>query len=308
VAVDGGRLYVTTITWGSLYCIEVRSGEIEWRYSPADVYSFPMTPTIVDDTAYVVRRDSGLVAVATETGKRRWALDVEQPLEFSSSPVHADGLLYLGGDRFYAIDPQSESLRWQVDLDGTIPATPAVSGANAYVTTTRGSVYMIDVASRSIEWHRRIGTGPIYHGPVASNDTVYVSDAEGKVFALSGSTGSTEWVFDARWILSAPLAVTADGVYVASNEPKFYSLFPESGGIKWESAAPGFQSGGLVVTEDVVFASGGRGIVGLDRDSGQTVYDVAIDCDPVSTPVAVGNTLFVGCEDHRIHALTPATQ
>lgn len=308
-AIYNERLYVTTIAFGSLYCIDIPTGSIEWEYSEGEINSFPVNPSVSTESVYVISKKSTLFAISTESGQRQWSIQIGN--YFDTSPVYKNGQVYIGGDKFYSIDAEEGVINWQRELESRITATPAISENFAYVITEQGYVHAINLRTRSVEWHREIGRDTVHHGPVQVAGKLYISNGEGKVHALSAEDGTEEWVFDARWRLSAPIVASTNTIFISTEKrqaPRFYAIDSETGSLSWESLDVGFQSGGMSVAGDFVIAMGGSGIVVLDIETGEVSQNINLDCDLVSTPIIAGNVLFVGCENHNIHALTPSNK
>ncbi|MGI8643075.1 MAG: PQQ-binding-like beta-propeller repeat protein [Thermomicrobiales bacterium] len=127
-----------------------------------------------------------------------------------SSPVIADGILYIGSnDGFlYALDAVTGAEQWRFETGGRITGAAAVADGSAYVGSADGYVYAIDVASGSQQWRffaaelnagvsrfreQDRQRGMLTSSPVVVDDLVIVTSNSFKVTAIDTATGIEQW-------------------------------------------------------------------------------------------------------------------
>ncbi len=93
-------------------------------------------------------------------------------------------------------DPHSLAKRWSMHLDGAVYAEPLVVGNHVIVATEGDSLYALDPASGTVQWHTKVGT-PVPQSslpcgnidPLGITGTPVYDPATGLVFAVAEITG-----------------------------------------------------------------------------------------------------------------------
>lgn len=160
-------IYDDDDTPGRLWALASATGETRWSYDVADI-SIRTSPAIADDTVYLAAStttacpavggddsecesaSSGtLYAVDRRTGEQRWTAAL--PADTRSSPVVADGYVYVGagtgmtavttdGERAWQLDFRERSERDSVYID----SSPAVGDGRVFVGCSDGHLYGIE--------------------------------------------------------------------------------------------------------------------------------------------------------------------
>ncbi len=156
---------------------------------------------------------------------------------------------------------------WRFAADGAIPGSPALDERTAYVGSSRGTLYALDLRTGTERWHVALGArGQTAYGfptlgingtPALAGPRVYAATAETDVVCLDAATGGFMWrtrVGDpskSETIWSAPLVwgnrvyVGIDGIY---DEPtargRLVALDAVTGGVVWTYVVPQYAGGG----------------------------------------------------------------
>lgn len=156
--------------------------------------------------------------------------------------------------------------------------------------------------------------------PALYDDTFYVgNDGLKNIFFYAfRPDGTIRWKFPVpKQIFSSPAAV--DGVvYVHVRDDHVYALDAASGRVVWKAPAPAPQPFWNPVFQDPTKSSpsvaGGRVFVGIDHDvtaldqaSGKVLWRFATGKKVDSTPLVVGDVVYVGSDDRTFYALEAAT-
>jgi eukaryotic-like serine/threonine-protein kinase len=231
------------------------------------------------------------------------------------------------------------TVKWRFHTDGRLIASPAISGNTAFVGSTDGRIYAVDIANGVERW-RFATKARVTSSPAVVDGVVYVESYDGNLYALDAMTGKLRWKFatggERRFaatnihgflpagermpdpfdvFLSSP-AVWHHTVYFGSGDGNVYALEASSGHLKW-----------LYHTHDVVHASpaiaDGTVFIGswdsyfyaLDAETGTVRWRYKAGDDPKihnqvgfqSSAAVVDGTVYVGCRDAQLYAFDERT-
>ena len=256
-----------------------------------------------------------------------------------SSPVYADGLVFIGSDdgNVYAIDAASGQQRWMQTTGGPVAATPAVADGRAYVGSYDGKFYAFNAKTGALLWKFSTGGERRFeakglHGmqprqqtfadpydvflssPVVAQGAVFFGSGDGHLYALNAITGELRWKFKTGDVVHASPAY-ADGVlYVGSWDAKLYAVDAATGRELWQYQAGvdpllhnqvGFQSS-AAVADGVVYV-GGRDskLHAVDARTGRGLWQFATGMSwVVSSPaVSRGRVIFGTSDSSLLHML-----
>jgi outer membrane protein assembly factor BamB len=167
---------------GNLYAVNAADGAELWRFAyESSQLGFAPAPAVMDGVVYVVEGDGSLSAVNAADGTQHWKIDASMDASFESSPVVANGFVYVAVWRFgraylYALDAQSGAERWQYEQVARMK--PAVADGVAYIMG-QGVLHAFDARSGTERWNHEV-TG------VSGVDCLLVAD--GVVYLSFGRT------------------------------------------------------------------------------------------------------------------------
>jgi outer membrane protein assembly factor BamB len=151
----------------------------------------------------------------------------------NSSPVVADGAVYVGSDdgRVWSFTANGGAVRWSTRTRGPIRSSPAVSGDTVYVGSDDGRIYALSTRTGRVRWSRGLG-GRVTGSPLVVGDRVFIGSRGGTFFALDADTGRTKWRRTTWAVWDA--AAYADGtVFVGSDHGKVFAFAATTGRTKW---------------------------------------------------------------------------
>lgn len=156
-------------------------------------------------------------------------------------------------------------------------------------------------------WYRP--TGPVTTDIVGVEDSVLVADWNNSLRRLALTDGSVEWTFEALpphgaysswigWIGLNLTPVVADGhAFFGSRGTYFYAVNLESGRESWSNkhGTSWIGSAAIIDETDVFFGlSDGKGVIGIERASGNQSLFVPAPGPIFATPVLSGDFLIAG--------------
>lgn len=222
---------------GGVHCLDADSGRVYWSHEvQAPILS---TALVVDGRVYVGAED-GRLTVLELARERRVVAEHDLKGSIMSSPVFANGVLYLvGGETLLAVSGKSngEWPQWRGPdrsnasrESGLLTAWPAGGPPLRWTATGLGK----GIASVSVQ------KGAVY--------TVGYRDDREFVFALDSRTGATRWVADVgpaikedtlmRWVSQRTPTVDGERLYTVTATGDLSCLRLSNGAVLWRKNYP----------------------------------------------------------------------
>ena len=216
----GGILYVADVS-GNIFALDAFTGAEIW--SAAIASSITSAPTLHGGVLYVGDYSGSLYAIDALSGETIWAASSLGALVDVSSPVVAEGLVFVG----------------VFDFD--------------YYS---GIMYALDAETGSTVWSYRIFAGAIGNSPAYNNGTVFVTSWAGDLLAFDGSTGALLQQLSLSPYGSTSSAALGDGYLVIGDQDGEITgfSFVGAGEVKKVVASPA--SADIPVTTAGLFTAG----------------------------------------------------
>lgn len=193
--VDGGEIFFGA--WDTyLYCLDVRTGQMKWRWNngkknnqlgPGNV-----VPVVTNEKVIVVAPDRYMTAIDRRTGKTIWRNKDHKYRE--SLGVSRDGkrayAKTMDGE-LVAVSTEGNEFNklWVVDMElgyEHAPCIVAESNGVVFAGSRRGIVTAVDPSTKSVVWSLPLGVSEINGIDVDSKTgDVYVSLIEGTIWKIS---------------------------------------------------------------------------------------------------------------------------
>ncbi|HUQ81756.1 MAG TPA: PQQ-binding-like beta-propeller repeat protein [Gemmatimonadaceae bacterium] len=257
---------------GHVYALDAKTGRVRWKFRTGNVVH--ASPAIANGTLFIGSWDSWFYALDAATGKQRWRFKtgedttIANQVGIQSSAAVADGVVYFGcrDGHLYAVDAATGVRRWAFDTKGAwVNSSPAVRDGKVYVATAdERKLHELDAKTGTPTFSLQF-SWYFFASPAVAGNMVYAANWDGKLNAIDLTTRQVAWVFQTD-SSRANLAkhVRADGSMA------FRAGNPEAG----------FYDG-LVMAIDRIFGMGSF----------------------LSSPVVVGNTIYIGSMDGNLYAL-----
>ncbi len=306
---------------GKLYAVNP-DGTQKWVFpSEPDtaVGLFMAAPVIgADGTIYAFCTDGKLYALDAK-GNKKWEQQLQPGGEIQFSPaIASDGMLYVGGDKLYAINPEAgpnDRVKWDFVTEDGIESAPAIArDGTIYIGDGNGILYAVE--PNGIEkWRIEIGSGESIMGQIAigSDYTIYFGSDKGKVYAVNAD-GSQKWVYSTGSVQAISPIVGSDGtIYIGTQSPGKLIAIDASGSQKWETAVEGdFMSAPVIDSMGTLYIGSiegdnapGTGTLYAFNSDGQEKwsYEIGGGIYFSSPVIAKDGTLFVTACDNKLYSL-----
>jgi serine/threonine-protein kinase len=172
-------------------------------------------------------------------------------------------------------------------------------------------LYAFDPESGQQEWRIPV-EAEILPAPTYTDGVVYFGATDKMVYAADAESGSIKpgWPFETTSAIWASPLVADGRVYVASMDHYLYCLDAETGEEIWKTKMGGAMAKQPLLEDGLLYVGAFDGRVhAIKADSGELVegFDFLAKNWIWSTPLMVGDRLFVTSLDGFLYALDPAT-
>lgn len=234
LAAAGDHVYAGTMPAdpggpGAVHAVRRADGSRAWRRETDRGVETP--PTVAEDALVVSDEGGRTYALARDDGATRWTYDGDEAV-LAAPAVDADsGMVVVRGDdgTTTGLDLASGDHRWTAHWSLYAPTcAPVVHDGRAYVggyDDEQGHLYVHDVASGDVHWHRTFD-GPVIAPPAVADRRVYVHDGE-HVHGLYPESGDDEWQTPVG--ARGAVAVAGSTVYAATPDDGIRALAADSG-------------------------------------------------------------------------------
>lgn len=225
-AVANGLVYAGA--WdGILYAFNSQDGAISWDFRVGG--EMDSSPSVSGGKVFI-GRGKRVYARKADTGARLWIVKDDEESFWYSSPVVAEGIIYLlsGGGKLFAFRAADGKPCWsnRVEIKSGFMwhSSPAVAGGVIYVSSIRGMLHAFKAADGTPLWSVPVSPGhPIDSSPSVANGVVYVASSDDNIYAFDADNGTLLWNAEVGCYLSP--VVVADGmVYVSSDNGYLYAF------------------------------------------------------------------------------------
>jgi len=210
--------------------------------------------------------------------------------------------------------------RWTTRLGGQIYASPVVDNDIAYIGTTSGSLYAVDLADGRVRWGSALGY-PIHATALVTDDAIFVSSDGGYLHRLDRDTGREQWrssIQDARssreapqpnssaWEWQGPRPLLANGVlYIGGNDGSVHALDMRSGASRWKRQLPGRIQHGPTGDDQHVYLVTESGLLqALNARTGNPAWQYRMTTRPGAAPVVHRGRVFCNDRSGQLHAVS----
>jgi outer membrane protein assembly factor BamB len=264
--------------------------ELQWRLKTASFTSrlgttwsgtgWSGTAIKLGDYVFVGSVGAALYAIEAKSGKVAWVYD--KGAMYKSSVCAWQNRLYIGNvdDHLRCFDAATGRILWKVNTGTDLDSSPCVANGKLYIAGENGYTRCLDPLTGEQIWKTFTGgiggdTKPGSNGsetsPAVHDGRVYVANYFGELWCLDAETGAELWRADTGDDTDASIVVAGDYIYAGAEEksPHLYCFDRLTGQRIWR------------------------------YDGNRTAY--------YSTPAVVGDRLWVGGADSRLHCVNALT-
>ena len=296
-----GTVYLHTSS-GRIAALDAATGDERWRRDePSSFGAGHSTPTLEDGTLFVGIEDA-LHALDPTTGETKWTAGTAETV--TSSPVVADGTVFVQGGGVAAFDAATGEERWHVDIPTATRSSTAVADGTVYVGSEAARLHALDAATGAERWAFELVADTVTDGGVAP---VTADDGEDP---LGGTDTNDDGAED-----PGPDEIELDGedlgLDIDDEETEFEAGDGDTSVEGDLSVGPDGAASTPAVAGGTVFCGGLDGTVyAVDAATGTGTWRVDVGETVHGSPAVADGLVFVGSsgfDDNHVYALDAAT-
>ena len=279
-------------------------GEFDQQVSPSvawtvnigggtDEYFSRLSPVHADGVIYAADRGGQVSAIDVSSGRQLWRTNLATAGGFlargpsallSGGLTYANGTLFVGSEsgKMYALDAESGSTQWQIDVPGEVISAPAYGGGVLVAHLGNGMIYAMDATDGSERWRHEEEVPTLSlrgtSSPVISAGGVMVGSNNGRAAVLILESGQLAW--DERVTapagssdlermvdIDATPVVRGDTLYLLSFNGELVAMQLRNGEVLWRRDYQGYRTP-RVTTSRMYLTTTNSHVVELDRLNG----------------------------------------
>lgn len=278
-----------------------------------------LAPAMQEDTLYAADVVGRVSAIAVDTGRQRWSVELKEPV--AAAIGFGENLVLVGtkNAHVFALAPANGELRWKGIVSTEILSRPAAQSGVVVVQTIDGKIFGLSVKDGSRLWvQQRTEPSLSLRGtssPSISDGVVFAGFANGKIIALDLDSGRPLWERSVaqphgrneieRLIdVDATPLVVGKAVFAVSFQGKLAAIDRGTGREVWSREESSYS--GMVADARNVYLTDTQGhVVAFDQRSGSNLWKQDhLRGRALNPPNLVADYLAVGDFEGYVHWLS----
>lgn len=278
-AIAGGQVYAASLN-GEVFCLDLKSGKRLWTYKSrkeanpnAFLPGFKAAVAVTADTVYIGDEEGMFHAIDRATGKGKWTFETAAEI-VSCASFHDDKVVFGSHDNsLYCLKAADGSKVWQYATQGMVNCSPAIVGNHTFVTGCDEHLRVINVKTGEQETDIPLGIYLIA-SPAVLDNMLYVGTHGNEVLAIDWKTSTKMWTYtEGKAPYHSSAAVNDKYVIVGGQDKKLHCLDRKTGEKAWIFSARGFVDSSPVIVGDRVFVGSNDGnVYGISLADGKEVW------------------------------------
>ncbi|RPI90283.1 MAG: hypothetical protein EHM42_01625, partial [Planctomycetaceae bacterium] len=279
-AIVGEHVYAASLN-GEVFCLDRLTGRRLWTYRSREepdtskfIPGFKAAVAVSGEGVFLGDEEGLFHAIDRDTGKKKWQFSTnpDDPTGNSAPIVSCasffeDKLLFGSHDNnLYCLNVGDGSLAWKFATEGMVNCSPAIVADHTFVTGCDSHLRVINVHSGKQVTDMPLGIY-LVASPAVVDNLLYVGTHGGEVLAIDWKAAKTVWTYEAKQgdvAFHSSAAVNDRFVIVGGQDKKLHCLHRDTGKLAW-------------------------------------IFNARRQID--SSPVIVGDRVFVGSHDGKLYGL-----
>jgi len=270
-----------------------------WSYETGSAVT--ATAAIVEKTVYLCTQAGIVLALNLETGKVRWKFSGGAPI--SASPCVVNNALYVGDEsgKFFALNSATGKVLWSHHTGDKIMSSATSATGVVLVGSYDNNLYCFQAGTGKVKWMFK-ADAQVHCAPCVADGKVIIAGCDGLVRMINLTNGRQVAAATLQNTNFAASPAYAEGcVFVGSLTGEYLAIRTKDGQIQWRiNGAESYgdcYAGAALAGDAVIFATRGKKLLCVTRDTGRVVWEYTARSSIDSSPVLAGMVIFVGSDD-----------
>lgn len=285
--------------------------KVKWKITSKD--GFTSTAAIVGEHVFVGTLSGEMLCLKRETGETVWSYRTVEEVKpnsfapgFQSSPAVTADAVFAGDEDgvFHAIDRKTGKQKWKFEAGSQIIASANIIGDQVIFGSYDSYLYCLKTSDGSVVW--KFQTQDRVNGsPAIADKHTFVTGCDQHMRVINIETGEelTDMPLE-RFLIASP-AVSGELLFVGTHESEVICLNWRKKEIVWrysdETRDQPFHSSVALTDKFVLIGGQDKQLHCLDRTTGKPAWTLATRGQVNSSPVVVGDRVFVGSKDNLLY-------
>lgn len=255
-------------------------------------------------TVYIGDLDGSLFALDLRDGTKKWEHKVE--IGFVTAPAVRNGNVFIGDldGYFYCVGENGEP-KWKFETQSEINSSANFYNELVLVGSQDSRLYALSEAGEKIWAHET--QDQIRCSATIVDDRAFVAGCDGFLHIINLKTGKESGTVDMGSPTGVTPAVLGKNVYFGTEQGGFFAADWKTAKKRWVYEDPdgvaSIRSCAAVKEGHVIFGSKSRKVISLNPKTGEENWATSVKSAIESSPVIVGELVYVAATDGRIYAL-----
>ncbi len=271
-------------------------------------------PTLSGDL--VLAEGEGLLsALVASSGVVRWQRHT-LGIGLLGRAVVADGVVYIQGDRLYALDAASGATRWTWPFPTAVKSVgdPLVVAGLVYVAADESNrIYLLDARTGSLQTTLQVPIRSGFYGSAltAIAGTIVVDVwPDGRLFAFDAATGAVRWSVAMPDDHQSHAVLVGDAVYVTTTNGTVHCVDALTGAARWSNRLVqrvGYLTSPTLAAGKVYVSLDDAHVYALSARTGARLWTADTADNVEGSPLVADGVVYAGADDGRLYAFDAAT-
>ncbi len=286
--------------------------QLLWKFSAKNAdgkkTAFESTAAISGGVVYIGDADSHFYAIDLASGEQLWKITSEAG--FTASAAVRDGRVFIGDNdgTFYCLDAKDGKVLWKHATEMQINSSANFFEESVIVGSQDGTLHRFAIDDGRILWKYLVPVeGGIQCSPSISEGRTFVAGCDAKFHVISLANGKSESVIEIGGPALATPALSGKLAFCGTHSGELLAIDWQKPEILWryEHSRRRTEYRSSPALSDKLVILGGRNklVEAIDRTTGKPVWSFRTKGRVDSSPVIVGNRVFVGSGDGRLYAI-----
>lgn len=267
---------------GKLYAVDAENGTTKWVFT--DCEWIGSSPALAPELGLVFiglehglpGRRGSVVALALETGEKRWEYDMSALTHASPTYIAQHEQVCIGGNEgvLHLFDAKTGELIWKFETEGgqrydgisgfspgDIKLYPVYDAKRDRIAfgSIDGHLYVLDRKDGTLhfrahtEYYDTDVRHQVWGAPAIAGDTVVFTSTDKHIYAHDLNTGDRLWEYETNGRIFATPVINDGIVYVGSNDGRLYELDLKTGKVRATTQFTERITTKVVVTTDTLY-------------------------------------------------------